>query len=193
MKYTLLYTAVLSLFLTACSGTAAEKKDKTQNDTTAVTKDSTAEKPKEAQRVSPTKVLDAEINGVKVKITYGSPSVKKREIWGKLVPYDEVWRTGANESTTIETDKDALIGGKKVAAGKYGFFTIPGTKSWTIIINSVWDQWGSYTYDRSKDVVRFTSKPETTDFSESLEFTSENGKIWIVWEKLKVPFEVKGA
>src|SRR4029077_5149846 len=78
----------------------------------------------------------------KVNIEYHSPGVKGRTIWGNLVPYDSVWRTGANEATTIDFSTNVIIGGTKVKAGKYALFTIPGKDTWTIIINSEADQWG---------------------------------------------------
>jgi hypothetical protein len=70
------------------------------------------------------------------------------------VPYGKVWRTGANEATIFETTGDLVINGQKLPAGKYGLFTVPGEKEWTIIFNSVWDQWGAFKYDASRDVLR---------------------------------------
>ena len=90
-------------------------------------------------------------------------------IWGDLVPYGKVWRTGANEATTFETDKDIMIKEQKLPAGKYALFTIPGETEWTWIFNSVWDQWGAYKYDESKDVLRVKSTPESSSvFHEQL-------------------------
>jgi hypothetical protein len=113
--------------------------------------------------------------------------VKGRTIWGDLVPYGKVWRTGANEATTIETNKDIMIQGQKLPAGKYALFTIPGETEWTWIFNSVWDQWGAYKYDGSKDVLRITTKPQKSPvFHEQLRFDITNEKISLAWENLLI-------
>lgn len=143
------------------------------------------------KRASPPKTATATVNGNEITIKYSSPSVKGRTIWGDLVPYDKVWRTGANEATTLQVTKDCKIGGKDLKAGKYGLFTIPGKDSWTIVINSNPDQWGAYSYDASKDVLRFTTKPMTSDKTEMFNITiSDKGKVTLSWDELSVPFEI---
>src|ERR1035437_5918867 len=87
-----------------------------------------------------------------ISIDYHAPSVKGRTIWGDLVPYDSVWRTGANEATVISFSDDVMIEGKKLAAGKYAIFTIPGKAEWTIIFNKKKDLWGAYGYNKDEDV-----------------------------------------
>ena len=82
-----------------------------------------------------------------VTITYSRPGVKGRVIWGELVPYDKVWRTGANKATTISLSDDVTINGQSIAAGTYSLHTIPGKDQWTVIFNKVANQWGSYSYD----------------------------------------------
>ena len=89
-----------------------------------------------------------------IRVTYSRPSKNGREIFGKLVPYDKVWRTGANEATEIKFYQDVDFGGKKVKAGSYALFTIPGEKEWTVILNSDLDYWGAYKYNQKNDVVR---------------------------------------
>lgn len=144
------------------------------------------------ERPSPLKMTTGIIDGVKITINYGSPAVKGRQIWGMLVPYNEVWRTGANEATNIEFSKDVLIEGQELKAGKYGLFTIPGESEWTIIFNSVWDQWGAYDYDASKDVLRLKVIPKAHEpLAERLNFVIGNNKISLVWEKLEVSFTVR--
>ena len=91
-----------------------------------------------------------------VRITYSRPAKKEREIFGKLIPYNEVWRTGANESTEIKFFKDVIIQGKKVKAGTYSLFTIPNANEWLIIINSDVDFWGAYSYNQANDILRVT-------------------------------------
>ena len=98
---------------------------------------------------------------VKVKVTYSRPQKKGREIFGDLVKYDKVWRTGANESVEITFYSDANFGGKQVPAGTYSLFTIPGKNQWTIIINKVINKWGAYSYDKNEDVVRVTAAATT--------------------------------
>ncbi|UXX80016.1 DUF2911 domain-containing protein [Reichenbachiella carrageenanivorans] len=145
------------------------------------------------QKASPPKVTQASVNDNKVVINYSSPSKKGREIYGGLVPYDKIWRTGANEATTIELSKDANIGGVDVKAGKYALFTIPGEKEWTIIINSNAKQWGTNSYDKGKDVGRFTVAPSALR-NEQESFTidlNDSGTTTISWDKTMVQFTIK--
>lgn len=98
----------------------------------------------------------------KVTVTYSRPNTKGRKIFGELESYGAVWRTGANNATTIQFTNDVSLDGKMIPAGKYGFFTIPGEKEWTIIINKTADQWGAYDYKQADDILRFTVKPAKT-------------------------------
>jgi len=143
-------------------------------------------------RPSPPAEAHAKIGDVPVSINYSSPAVKERVIWGDLVPYGKVWRTGANEATVFETAGDLMINGQKLPAGKYGMFSIPGEKEWTIIFNSVWDQWGAYKYDPSKDVLRIKASPAKSDaFNERLKFEITDHVVSLLWENLKVSFIAK--
>ena len=144
-------------------------------------------------RPSPPKTATANVNGKEVIIEYSAPAVKGRTIWGDLVPYGKTWRTGANEATTLTISKDAKIDGEILKAGKYSLFTIPGEKEWTFIINSVWDQWGDYNYDASKDVMRFTSKPrELNEAQERLIFEiSDAGMVEVKWDKIAAGFKIE--
>jgi Protein of unknown function (DUF2911) len=144
-------------------------------------------------RPSPPAEVTAMIDSAKVNINYSSPSVKGREIWGGLVPYNQVWRTGANEATVFETNKDLMINKQKLPAGKYGLFTIPGEKEWTFIFNSVWDQWGAFKYDASKDVLRITAPAEHSPvFNERMNFAIKGHSVILAWENLMVKFDAKG-
>ncbi|GAB3165958.1 DUF2911 domain-containing protein [Telluribacter humicola] len=91
------------------------------------------------------------------RVLYSRPPKKDREVFGKLVPYGKVWRTGANENTEIKLYQDATIGGKKVKAGTYSLFTIPGENEWTIILNNETDYWGAFRYKEHEDVIRVTA------------------------------------
>lgn len=143
-------------------------------------------------RPSPTQVMETQVGTATIKIQYGAPYVKNREIWGKLVPFGKVWRTGANEATTFETSADVKIEGQVLPKGKYGFFTLPGTDEWVLIFNKNAGQWGSYGYKQEEDVLRVTVRPGLSDhFQEQLAFVSHiDGSISIVWEKLEIIFQV---
>jgi hypothetical protein len=97
---------------------------------------------------------EATFGDVDVVVTYGRPSQKGRTLFGELVPYDAVWRTGADEATVLKVTGPVQFAGKPLDAGVYGLFTIPGEKEWTVVVNRVADQWGSYSYDESQDVLR---------------------------------------
>jgi hypothetical protein len=146
-----------------------------------------------SDRPSPPQTAEATVKGTKVLIDYSSPAAKGRDLYGDLVPYGKIWRTGANEATTVTVDKDVKIGGKTLKAGKYALFTIPGENDWEIIINSEWDQWGAYNYDASKDVLRTSVKPMKTDSNvESLRFNiDEGGLVVMAWGDTQVPFKIE--
>lgn len=149
-------------------------------------------------RPSPNASVMQMVGLTRVDIEYSSPAVKGRNIWGDLVPYDKVWRTGANAATAISFSTDVNIAGKTVKAGKYGLFTIPGKDEWTIIINSNDNQWGSYSYKEDLDVLRFKAKPQSGEMKEHLQFTinpisDSKGQIVLQWEKVKVNFDFENA
>ena len=145
-----------------------------------------------AARPSPPAVAIDTIHGAAIRIAYSAPSVKGRTVWGDLVPYGKVWRTGANEATTFETDKEIKINGEKLPAGKYALFTIPGESEWTFIFNSEWDQWGAFKYDQSKDLLRVKAKPEKSSaFTEKMKFEIKDKMVALSWENLKAGFEIK--
>jgi len=134
------------------------------------------------------------IGEAKVTINYHSPGVRKRVIWGGLVPYDEVWVTGAHDATTIEMDKPFMIGGKTIPAGKYALFSIPGKTEWTIILNKNWKQHLTNDYNDKEDMVRIKIKPKKQNNSiERLQYYIQNGSnkkgtIAIAWEKIRIEF-----
>ncbi len=130
-----------------------------------------------------------------VTITYSRPGVKGRTIWGDLVPYDKVWRTGANEATTIVFGKDVTINGKPLPAGTYSLHTIPGKSSWTLIFNKKADQWGSYSYDAAQDALRVEAAPAAGPHVEWLTFSfpdikNDSAQVELAWEKLRVAFTI---
>jgi hypothetical protein len=114
-----------------------------------------------------------------VRVTYSRPAKKGREVFGKLIPYSEVWRVGANESTEIKFYKDVMIQGKSVKAGTYSLFAIPTASEWTLILNSDVDYWGAYSYNKANDVIRVTvpvKKSESTIENFSIQLTKGNEK-----------------
>lgn len=139
---------------------------------------------------SPPAKAEGKIDGISVTIDYSQPSAKGRKIMGGLVPYGEVWRTGANTTTSIELSADAKIEGKAVAKGKYALFTIPGENEWTIIINKT-IKWGAFTYAESDDVLRVNVKPTKTDsFVETFTISIEGSKVVMKWENTQVAFNI---
>lgn len=106
------------------------------------------------KRASPHAEVTASLGGKKVTVSYGRPYVKGRTIFGALVPWGEVWRTGADEATTFTTEADVVVGGLKVPKGEYALFTIPTEKSWTLVLNKTAKQWGAFKYDVKQDLGR---------------------------------------
>jgi hypothetical protein len=146
--------------------------------------------------VSPPASVSATIGTTNVVIDYHRPAVKGREIWGGLVPYSEVWRTGANDATTIRFDDPVKIDGKDVPAGTYGFFAIPTKGDWTLILNKTSKQWGAFDYDAKQDQLRWTVTPKAAPMQEWLTYTidpleADSATAHMHWEKLDVSFAIK--
>jgi len=136
------------------------------------------------------------IRDANIIINYHSPGVRGRTIWGGLVPYNEIWVTGAHYATSIEIDKDFIIAGTSISKGKYAIFTIPGKEEWIIIINKNWEQHLTDDYLQKEDVVRIKVKPERLkQNAERLQYFIEEkkegkGSIAVAWEMLKVEFDI---
>lgn len=133
-----------------------------------------------------------------IRVVYSRPAKNGREVFGKLVPYGEIWRTGANEATEIKLYQDIELAGKKVKAGSYSLFTIPGEKEWTIILSRDVDYWGAYSYKAASDVLRVTaSVTALSDVVENFTIQFENkgpnqGNMKLAWDKtmVAVPFKL---
>jgi hypothetical protein len=130
-----------------------------------------------------------------VTISYHRPLVKGRTIWGKVVPYDKVWRAGANENTTITFTDPVSIEGQPLAKGVYGLHMIPGENQWTIIFSKVHTAWGSFTYKEADDALRVTVKPQASEPHEVLTYDFDDVKdasavATLRWEKIAVPFKI---
>jgi hypothetical protein len=146
------------------------------------------------QKPSPTATVTQKVGDATISINYSQPSVKGRTIGKDLEPMEgKVWRTGANNATVFETDKDIKVEGKDLPAGKYALFTLVNGKEWTIILNKTWKQWGAFNYKEADDALRVTVKAEeATPFAETLTFTiSEKGKVALWWGGSMVEFKVK--
>jgi hypothetical protein len=144
------------------------------------------------------KEVHAQIGEAHMMIHYHAPAVRGRVIWGGLIPYGEVWVTGAHSATNWEFNKDIIVKGQTITAGKYAIFTIPGKDNWTIIINKNWDQHLADEYDAKDDVIRITVKPEFGKHQERLIYSliadvNQKGQLVISWEKVRItlPFQIK--
>ncbi len=147
-------------------------------------------------RASQQQTLIQTIGVSQVTIEYHRPLVNGRTVWGGLVPYDAVWRAGANENTTIHFSDPVKIEGQELAAGTYGLHMLPGEDRWQIMFSSNHTSWGSFSYDESEDVVRVTVTPEKAPFQEVLQYrfdhvTADGAAVVLHWEELAVPFEIE--
>lgn len=149
-------------------------------------------------RLSPLEMVTMKYDDTYVKITYSRPHKRGRKIFGnpEIVPYGEVWRTGANEATEITVTKPITIAGKSLDAGTYSIFTIPEEDKWTVILNSDLGQWGAYNYNSEYDVMRFTVPVENTDtmyepFTIEFEQQNHSANILMMWVNTKVKIPVK--
>jgi hypothetical protein len=147
-------------------------------------------------RPSPLAVIAIRYKEDYLKIIYSQPQKREREIFGKLVPFDEVWRTGANEATEITTTKNIQINGTLLKAGTYSLFTIPQKEKWTIIVNSELGLWGAYNYNSKLDVMRFDVPVTTTDtvcesFTMQFDHRNEVADLLLYWDKTKISVPIK--
>jgi hypothetical protein len=174
-----LFAAGLAV-LTACTATAV----------------SAQQQPLTIPRPSPNASLSQTIGITEVVLHYSRPGVKGRAVWGSLVPYNEVWRTGANENTTISFSTPVKIEGHELPAGLYGLQTIPTAGEWTVIFSKNAQLWGAFDYKQEHDALRVQVKPAPAEFQERMGFeitdlTDTSAKVVLRWEKLQVPFKVE--
>jgi len=147
--------------------------------------------PRDSQRASVTQ----RIGITDITVNYHRPLVKGRTIWGKVVPYGQVWRAGANENTTITFTDPVTIEGKTLEKGTYGLHMIPNQDQWTVIFSKVNTAWGSFTYKEAEDALRVNVKPQSAEMEEALDYeidqpTENSAVITMRWEKVAVPFKV---
>lgn len=152
------------------------------------------QKDKSKRASPPDRATVTTTDGVTIDINYSKPSLKGRKIGVDIAPFGKVWRTGANEATTFEIDKDVLIQGKPLPAGKYSLYSIPNEQNTTLIFNKAWDQWGTQ-YDEAQDALRVVAT--ASENAQSVEqFTiraDKAGTVTLLWGPYSLPFTVKAA
>ena len=146
--------------------------------------------------VSPAASATQVIGLTDLSVSYHRPAINGRKVWGALVPYDQVWRAGANQNTTVAFSTPVTVNGTPLAAGTYGLHMIPTTGPWTVIFSKESGAWGSFSYDPTEDAARITVTPQTAEFQERLGYTfDEPGRDSVVlamrWDKVRVPMEIK--
>lgn len=149
-------------------------------------------------RVSPHETVELALNGKKITVTYGRPSMKGRKVVGGLVPYGAVWRTGADEATVLTTEADLMIGTLAVPKGSYAIFTLPSETGWKLIVNKVADQFGAFSYNEKQDLGRVDMKvgkisAPVEKFTITLAKAGKGGALKLQWENTSasVDFKVK--
>jgi hypothetical protein len=148
-------------------------------------------------RPSPLNMVTSRYKDTYLKIIYSQPQKRGREIFGELVPWGEVWRTGANEATELTITQDILIHSDTLKAGSYSLFTIPGKDRWQVIFNADLGLWGSYNYNPKKDVMRIDAPAQTTDgvvyepFTISINPRNDKADISLMWDKTQVSFTIQ--
>ena len=150
----------------------------------------------ELPRASPGAKVTQTVGVTDITVEYSSPAVRGRKIWGGLVPYNQVWRAGANAATKITFSKDVVIGNTPVPAGAYAFFVIPTPGKWTLILNKDANQFGAFTYKKEDDLVRVEVRPQPAPPRERLAygfstFTDATASLDLEWEKVKVSLPIK--
>ena len=186
----------LSLLVAACGTPSADTPSSNASQTASAETQSAPDRSDMLPRTSPNAAVSQTVGVSEVRISYGRPSMRGRTIFGDLVSYDDVWRTGANEATTITFSDDVQIEGQALSAGTYGLFTIPGEDEWTVIFNNEPDQWGAFNYDEGQDALRVDVAPTSTNRPwEMMTFTVENvsdtsATAALYWANTKVPFSM---
>src|SRR5215470_4215583 len=152
----------------------------------------------QGNRVSPHETTELTLNGKKISVTYGRPYMKGRKIMGALVPFGQVWRTGADEATVLKTDADLMIGSLSIPKGSYAIFTLPSENGWMLIVNKVADQFGAFDYNEKQDLGRVNMKVNKTSapveqFTIMLAKSGNGGVMKLEWENTaaSVDFQVK--
>jgi len=147
-------------------------------------------------QASPRAVVEETFGVTDVRVAYHRPSVKNRKVFGGLVPYDVIWRAGANEPTSITFSTPVKVEGQEVPAGTYSLFFIPGQQQWTLVLSKFTGGWGTYSYDPAEDLLRVKLTPQATEATERLAYTFDDAKenevtLSMRWDKTRVPVKVE--
>lgn len=147
-------------------------------------------------QASPRAVVEETMGVTDIRVAYHRPAVNNRKIFGGLVPYDVIWRAGANQPTSITFSTPVKVEGQDVPAGSYSLFFIPGAQQWTLVLNRFTGGWGTYSYDQSEDLVRVKVTPQPVDMTERMAFTFDDSKensvtLAMRWEKTRVPVKIE--
>ncbi len=145
---------------------------------------------------SPMGVVKQEVGLTKIRVEYSRPGVKDRKIFGDLVPFDKMWRTGANKASAISFSTDVKVNGKDLIAGDYAIFTIPGADSWEFLFNTNLDQWGTGNYQDTEESLRIRVRTQKVPHTETFTFTVDNltdtsCDVCMVWEETRACFKVE--
>jgi hypothetical protein len=185
----------LPLLMFSC-GTAEEAEQEVEE----ITEEIEIVEEVEKERKSPRVTVEAEMNDLTLSIDYGSPRVKEREIWGSLVPYDKIWRVGADEATAITFGTDVVFGGSEVASGTYALFVVPHAEgNWEVILNEEWskeehDVWGAYDHKAEKDVLTIGVTPQwNQETVEEMSFKIMNSQLVFEWELASFTIDIEKA
>lgn len=175
----ILCTVLLVVFAAACSTAST-------TEPTATTAPATSPTVAAPAQASPPGTAELDMSGKKIAIQYSRPSMRGRKIVGDLVPYDRIWRTGANKATSLTTDLDLMIGNVSVPKGSYTLYTLPSANGWKLIINKQTGQWGTE-YNEKMDLARIDMKVEKTaapveQFTISLAKADKGGVLKMEWE-----------
>ncbi|MBS1808265.1 MAG: DUF2911 domain-containing protein [Acidobacteria bacterium] len=189
MFLTALLTAALAL-LSACAG--SNSNPGTSASPAAGSSQSASTAPAQSQPASPSGSAEVSLNGKKISVEYSRPSMRGRKIFGELVPYDQIWRTGANKATHFTTEADLTVGNVAVPKGTYTLYTIPGQKGWKLIINKQTGQWGTpYKSEYEKDELgridmQVEALPSPVEqFTIALDQTGDGGVLKLEWEQTR--------
>jgi hypothetical protein len=148
-------------------------------------------------RTSPLSIASLRYKDTYFKIVYSQPLKRGREIFDTVVPYGEVWRTGANEATEITVTRDIIVNGTPLKAGTYSLFTIPEKDNWTIILNSELGLWGSYNYNSKLDVLRFQVPVQLLKdvvyepFTINIDQKNDKAEVILLWDSVRVSFPIQ--
>ncbi|MEN0060722.1 MAG: DUF2911 domain-containing protein [Myxococcota bacterium] len=147
----------------------------------------------DAGRASKNGQLVHEAGGAKVDVRFGRPEMRGRTVFGGLVTYGQIWRTGADEASTIAFEQDVTVQGQPLGKGVYALFTIPGEDEWGIIFNKQPKQWGAFKYDEAQDALRVTSKPIEAELVEAFDIQGTDDGIALRWAEVSVPLTIAAA